>query len=202
MSVAHKLLLHAMLLSLMVGSIAGLFVGVLMVLRPSWLLHASARVNRWVATRHITNFMEKLIKVDRWFYRYHQISGIFLLSGAVFLIYFFSARFDKPRMLPVLFRAYPLPPALIDVLLDSAVLSILLGAVLVLIVGLFLLIRPSMLRGFELGANQWISLRRALRPFEISRFGVDEYLFQSVQMVGLLLLFGSLYTMAVLTAWL
>ena len=87
-------------------------------------------------------------------------------------------------------------------LLDSAVLSILLGAAFTLIISLFLLIRPSMLRGFEQGANQWISLRQALKPFEISRVGVDEYVFQNVQLAGVLLLFGSLYTLVGLTHWL
>jgi hypothetical protein len=88
------------------------------------------------------------------------------------------------------------------VLLDSTVLSILLGATFALIISLFLLIRPSMLRGFEQGANQWISLRLVLSPFEISRVGVDEYMFQNVQMAGVLLLFGSLYILVGLTTWL
>ena len=202
MSDINKFLFHALLLFLMAGSIAGLFAGASLVLRPAWLLQASKRVNRWVAMRQVAGILERVVKVDRWFYRYHQASGTLLLAGAIFLIYFFSARFDKLRVFIGLSRSFALPPALIEVLLDSAVFSILLGAAFALIVSLFLLIRPSMLRGFEQGANQWISLRRALKPFEISRVGVDEYVFRNVQMAGVLLLFGSLYTLAGLTIWL
>jgi hypothetical protein len=202
MSDINKLLFHALLLFLMTGSIAGLFAGASLVLRPVWLLYVSRRVNRWVATRQISSLLEWVVKVDRWFYRHHQASGMLLLAGAVFLIYFFIARFDRLRILIGLSRAFAIPPVLTEVLLDSAVLSILLGAAFALIISLFLLIRPSMLRGFEQGANRWISLRRALKPFEISRIGVDEYVFQNVQMAGVLLLFGSLYTLVGLTHWL
>ena len=202
MTEVNKMLLHASLLFLMAGSIAGLFAGASLVLRPAWLLHASRRANRWIATRQITSVLEQVVKVDRWFYRHHQASGVLLLTGAIFLIYFFTARLDKLRILIGLSRVFAIPPVLAEVLLDSAVLSILLGAAFALIISLFLLIRPSMLRGFEQGANQWISLRRALKPFEIPRAGVDEYVFLNVQMAGVLLLFGSLYTLAGLTIWL
>ena len=202
MSIINKLVFHMLLLFLVVGSIAGLFMGAALVMRPTWLLHASRRANRWIATRRIDSMLERIIKVDRWFYRHHRITGMLLLAGAVFLVYFFTARLDKPRILAGMSRAFSTPPALTDVLLDSTVLSILLGATFTIIISLFLLIRPSLLRGFEQGANQWVSLRRALKMFEISRVGVDEYIFQNVQMAGVLLLLGSLYTLAGLTAWL
>jgi hypothetical protein len=202
MSVINKLLFHMLLLFLMAGSIAGLFAGAALVLRPVWLLRASNHVNRWIAMRRISSLLERVIKVDRWFYRYRHASGMFILAGAVFLIYFFTARFDKLGTLIGLSRKFALSPAFIEVLVDSSVLSILLGAALALIISLFLLIRPSMMKEFEQGANQWISLRRGLKPFEISRVGVDEYVFKNVQMTGVLLLFGSLYTLAVLTIWL
>ncbi len=198
----NKFLFHALLLFLMAGSIAGLFAGASLVLRPAWLLYVSKRANRWIATRQISGLLERVIKVDRWFYRHHQASGMLLMTGAAFLLYFYSSHVDKPHVITSLSRTYAIPTMLTEVLLDSAVLSILLGAAFALIISLFLLIRPSLLRGFEQGANQWISLRQALKPFEIARVGMDEYVFQNVQMAGVLLLFGSLYTLAGLTIWL
>jgi len=202
MSVINKMLFHAMLLFLMIGSIVGLFVGAALVLRPAWLLYASRHANRWIAMPSITNLLDQVVKVDRWFYRHHQASGISLLAGAVLLIYFFTARFDKLSLLAGLSRKLPISPELTEVLLDTAVFSILLGAAATLIISLFLLIRPSMLRGFEQNANQWISMNSALKPFELSRVGFDEYVFQNVQMTGVLLLFASLYALAGLTIWL
>ena len=202
MSLVNTLLLHALLLFLVAGSIAGLVAGAALVLRPAWLLRVSTHTNRWVATRQIDRLLEQAIKVDRWFYRHHRVSGMLLLTGALFLIYFFIARFDRPAIFAGLLSAYPISPMMIGVLLDTVVLSILLGAAFTSIISLFLLYRPSMLKGFEQGANQWFSLRRALKPFEIARSGMDEYVLQNVQMTGVLLLLGSMYTLAGVTIWL
>jgi len=125
-----------------------------------------------------------------------------LLGGAIFLVQFFTGRFDKEHALAELSHTFAIQPMLMHSLLDSAVLTILLGSALALIISLFMLIRPSMLKGFEQDANQWVSLRRVLKPLEISRFAVDNYVFQNVQMTGTLLLLGSLYTLSGLTIWL
>jgi len=82
------------------------------------------------------------------------------------------------------------------------VLSALLGALFAAFVSLFLLLRPSLLSGFEQGANRWVSLRRALKPMEIPRKGVDEYVFRYGRQAGTLLVLGSLYALAFLTYWL
>jgi hypothetical protein len=198
----NKLLFHVLQLFLMAGSIAGLLTGALLIVRPGWMLFVGKRANHWIAACQPSSILERVIKVDRWFYRHNQASGMLILSGAIFLIYFFTGRFDKLHIIIGVSRAFAISPMLSDMLLDSAVLSILLGASFALIISLFLLIRPSLLRGFEQGANQWISLRLALKPFEFSRVGVEEYVFQNVQMAGVLLLFGSLYTLAALTNWL
>ncbi len=202
MSVTDTLLLRALLLFLMFGSIAGLLVGAALILRPDWLLRVSKHANRWVSTRHLDRSLEQSINLDHWFYRYRLVSGILTLAGAIYSIYFFTAAFDKPGVLAALSKHYTLPSALISWLLDALVLSSLVGAVFALIVSLFLLFRPSMLRGFEHGANQWISLRRALKPLEVPRSGVDEYVFRHVRLVGVLLLLGSLYTLVGLMIWL
>ncbi len=202
MSDVNKMLFHVLLLVLMTGSIAGLFAGTALVLRPAWLLRVGGFVNRWISTRLMSRVLERMVKVDRWFYRHHYLSGIFLLAGAIFLIQFFTGRFNKEHILAELVRLFSIQPTLMDRLLDSAVLTILLGAAFSLILSLYMLLRPSMLNCFEQGANQWVSLRRALKPLEISRFGMDEFVFQNVQMPGVLLLCGSLYTLLGLTIWL
>ncbi|MES1981505.1 MAG: hypothetical protein V4443_03410 [Pseudomonadota bacterium] len=202
MSLTNSLLLHALLMLLVVGSIAGLVVGVAMVLYPAWLMRVNRRANQWITTRQIDRVLEQAIKVDRWFYRHHRISGALLLGGAVFLIYFVIVRLNKAGILSGLAKAYAISPAISAVLLDTVVLSMVLGAAFAAIISLFLLVRPSMLRGFEQSANRWLSLRQVLKPLEVSRSGMDEYVFQNIQIAGVLLLLGSLYALAGVTLWL
>ena len=201
MSITDTLLLRSLLLFLMLGSVAGLFAGMALIMRPDWLSRVSKHTNRWVSTRRFDRQLERSVNLDPWFYRYHHTSGILTLAGAVYTLYFFTAGLDKPAAIAGLSRKFPIPPALIGSLLDALTLSCLLGAAFALIISLFLLIRPSLLRGFEQGANQLFSLRRALKPLEIQRSGVDEYVFHNVRLAGMLLLFGSLYTLVGLANW-
>lgn len=196
------MLITDVLLFLMVmAGVAGLLGGATLVMAPSWLLHASKRANRWISTRKIDHMLEQVIRVDRWFYRHHRVSGSLLLAGALFLIYFFTMRLNKETILAELSKVAIISPAFTDALLDATVLSILLGAVFALLVSLFLLVRPSMLRGFELEANKRISLRRALRPLAIGRLGVEEYVFQNVRLAGAVLLLAGLYILVGVAIW-
>ncbi len=196
------LLLRALLLFLMFGSIAGLLAGAALILRPDWLLRVSKLANRWVSTSYLERWLDQSIKSDHWFYRYHRVSGTLTLAGAVYIIYVFTAMFDKPAVLAVLSKNTVVPTEFMDVLLDALVLSSLAGAVLALIISPFLLFRPSLLRGIEHGANQWFSLWRALQLIEVVHSGVDEYVFRHARLVGVLLLFGNLYTLVWLVTWL
>jgi hypothetical protein len=47
-----------------------------------------------------------------------------------------------------------------------------------------------------------MSMRRSIKPLEMQHSGVDQYVFKNVQIVGTLLLFGSLYALAALALWL
>lgn len=202
MSIANTLLLRSLLLILMLGSVAGLLAGAALILRPEWLMRLGKFTNRWVSTRHLDSALERPVNLDHWFYRYSRVSGTLTLAGAIYIIYFFTSSFDKLGTLAGIFKNNIVPPQLMGAMLDALVLIILAGGVSAMIVSLFLLFRPSLLRGFEQRANQTSSLRRALKPLEIPRSNVDEYVFRNVRIVGVLLLFGSLYTLMGLAAWL
>ncbi len=197
-----EIALRTLLLFLMLGSIAGLLTGAVLIMRPDWMLRLGKYTNRWVSTRQLNRKLERKVKLDRWFYRHHQASGSLMLAGALWIIGFFTIAFDKPRSLAALSKNVVIPPALMEGLLDALVVASLTGAVFAVIISLFLLLRPSLLRGFEQGANQWLSLRRALKPLEISHSGVDEYVLGNFRLIGILLLFGSLYTLVMFVFWL
>ena len=57
-------------------------------------------------------------------------------------------------------------------------------------------------RGFEEGANQWLSLRQTLKPLEVPRDGLEVYVERHARQVGIFLMLGGLYTLVLLLAWL
>lgn len=199
MTIVENILLHAFLNFLMLGSVAGLVIGAILILRPHWLDRIHLFTNHWVSTRQLKKSVEKTIEFDRTFYRYRRFSGTLILLGALYLLYFFSIHLDKSSAIAGLAKNFHVPAAYVSALFDPLVLIILLGATFALFVSLFVLFRPSQLREFEKGANQWVSMRRVLKPLEIPRKGVDEFAMRHAPKVGVGLVMGSLYTLVLLT---
>ena len=199
--IVESLLLRSFVIFLMVGGMAGLIVGALLVFNPQRIRMAGNLLNRWISTRHLNQTLDRTVALDPWFYRHHRISAGLILPASGYILYAFTAGLDRQNATIEFARRFSLPSSLAGGLLDGLVLSILLGALLAVFVSLFLLLRPSLLRDFEQASNRWVSLRKALKPMEIRREGLDEYVFKHARQIGILLLIGSLYVLALLTTW-
>jgi len=199
--VVESLLLRSTVLFLMLGSLAGLVVGGLLIWNPQRLRKIGNMLNRWISTRHLDQTLDRSIDIAPWFYRHHRVSAGLILLASIYILYAFTIGLDRASAITGLSRHFSLPSGLIGGLLDALALSALLGALFAAFVSLFLLLRPSMLRDFEQGANRWVSLRRGLKPLEIRREGLDEYTFKYNRQAGILLVLGSLYTLALLSFW-
>ena len=189
MTIVETVVLSALPIFLVTGSAAGLLVGAILILRPHWLVRLSLTANRWISTRHIDKMLDIPINADSWFYRYRRASGLVTLAGALYVLYFFSMRIDNTSA----GSGYG------GVFLETMVLIALLGAALALLVSLIVLFRPSLLRKFEAAANEWISLRDAMKPLELLHNNVDEFTFRHTQQMGVVLVLCSIYTLAVFT---
>ncbi len=186
---------HALLLFMAFAAVAGVLAGAVLILRPAWLVQFGAYANRWVSTRKMDRSLERWVSLDKWFYQHHRASGAVMLGGAVWLVGFVIS-LDRPTILSALFGGNHYPMQLAQAWLDAFVLACLTAGVFAALVSTMLLLRPSMLRDFEQVANQWLSLRKTLKPVEIPRPGIDDYVLRHVRPVGALLLLGSLYTLA------
>lgn len=195
-------LMRSLILFLLVGSVVGLFGGILLLLRPDWMLSMNKFSNRWISTRKMGRSLEKSVNIDHWFYRNSHLSGVVLLTGAIYIVYALTTQVVRADLLASFGRLHLVQPVLLEPLLDTLVLIFLAGALLAMIVSLFLIFRPSMLRDLELVANRSMSLRKSLRPMEVQRGNVDQLVFGNVRVVGVLLLCASLYTLVVLAYWL
>lgn len=195
-------LFQSAVIFLALGGVAGILIGALLVFRPGAFGALSAPLNRWISTRGLDKTLESNFSLEPWLYRHRHGTGAAILFGALFVLYFFSVQLDRAETLAGLARHYPYYPSLIAGLLDALVLSALLGALCATFVALFLLFRPSLLRGFEAGTNQWLSLRKALKPMEIPRDALDRYVERHARQAGLFLLLGGLYILVLLAYWL
>lgn len=194
-------LLQSFVILLILGSLAGLVAGVLLLFRPNVLQSWGVLLNRWVSTRQMELPLDRSVNIDPWFYRHRRFAGLLILLGALYILYYFTVALDREQAILSLSRHFNLHAALTAGLLDALVLGAMLGALMALVGGMFLLLRPSLLRDFEQVANRWLSLRRAMKPVEATRPGMDEYVFAHGRQAGMLLVLGSLYVLVFLLSW-
>lgn len=182
---------EALAIFLLIGALLGILLGLVLIVRPRLLERINPLANRWVTMRHITRWLDRSIGIERWFYQYHSAAGMAVVAGAVYIFVYFGFLFDKPYTLRHL--GGMVSPMLLDWLLDALVLSLLTGAAAALVVGLFLWLRPSLLRGMEAEANRWVSSRQITKPIDVPRGEVDRFVAYHARQSGWLLLLGSIY---------
>ena len=176
---------------LLIAALLGILLGLLLTFKPDLMERINRVANRWISMRQVDRLLDRVISLEQWLYQYHRPLGILVILGAVYILVYFGVLFDKAIALQRL-NGY-VPSGLLDGLLDALVLTSLIGAVAALFVGLLLWLRPSLLRGFEEEANQWISSRRATKVLDVPHDQVNRFVARHARQIGYLLLLGSLY---------
>jgi hypothetical protein len=187
----YDFLWQSLAIFLLIGAVLGILLGLALIFRPQLLEGVNRVANRWVTMRHITRWLDRSISIERWFYQYHGAAGLAILAGAVYIFIYFGFLFDKPYTLRQLGSV--VTPVLLDWLLDVLVLSLLTGAAAALIAGLFLWLRPSLLRGMEAEANRWVSSRQVTKTIDVPHGQIDHFVAHHARQSGWLLLLGSIY---------
>jgi len=185
------ILWRSLAIFLLIGALMGVAVSLLLIFKPHLMARVNRVANRWISTRHLDQLLDRSISVEHWFYQRHRPLGMLITLGACYILVYFGLLFDKASALQRL-SGYA-PVRLLDMLLDTLALASLTGAAVALFTGLFLWLRPSLLRGIEESANQWVSSRRATRVMAIPRDQVERFVMGHAQRVGWLLLLGSIY---------
>ena len=175
------------------GALLGVLLAVLLIFRPQHLEQFNRVANRWVSTRHISQWLDRSISIEHWFYRHHRAVGAAIVLGAAYIFIYFGFRFDRAYTLLRWSQKLPLPAPQLNGLLNALVLGALTGGAVALIAGLFLWFRPSLLRDVEEQSNRWVSSRRATKVLDVPHGQVDIFVAQHAQKVGWLLLLASIY---------
>ena len=185
---------------LLIGALAGVALALLLIFNLRFLERLSRLANRWISTRQVNRWLDRSVKIERWFYRHHRAAGAAITLGASYVLIYFGFLFDKAVAMQR--QGGRLPASLLEALLDALVMGALLGGAVAFISGIIVFVRPRLLRGVEKQANRWVSLRRASKMLDVPRGQVDRYIVRHAQRAGWLLLAGSLYLLVVLLrAW-
>lgn len=194
MSVSTALLLNLFTLFLIGGCVAALFIGIWILVRPETFLRANKFLSQWYTTRKITKPLMVPRRTERFVYRYHRVLGFFIVACALYVLYGVCYEYDKNSIITAFFGSEErYPPA--AWLVPALAMMVGVGGLFALVVGGFLVVRPSLLKGFETWANRWVSARSATKFLDTMWFGPDQWVMRHPRVVAILLILGSAYAL-------
>ncbi|MFY9260712.1 MAG: hypothetical protein WAO71_09415 [Gallionella sp.] len=194
--VTEILLWRMLAMFLSIGAGMGIVLGLLLIVKPAYFECVNRIANRWISLRRLSLLFDRSVKIEHFFYRHHRVIGLGITFSAIYLFVYFGALFDKAQALYALADILPAP--FLAMFLDTLVLSLLVGGAAVLVVGVFLWMRPSLLRGLEEEVNQWVSSRQATKFLDVSHDMVEVFVARHLRRVGWLLLLSSVYLLFLL----
>lgn len=163
--------------------------GLAIIVMPSISIRISRLMNTWVETDHIFNAMDKNLKSERVFYRYHRIFGAFITLGSMFIFYTFVIQYGENSIHIRSIEIFSL--AATDWLVTSLIFFVSLCSVVFMIFGLFIILRPSGIKQIEKKLNQWVDTGNI--NFNYQHQEADTYFQEHPRLIGLLVIAGGLY---------
>lgn len=192
-SIVGEIVLQSLLALLLGGAALSLIVGVWLYLHPERLFSLGQRLNKWFSTQSLTRVMDATRHIERPVYRNHRRVGALLIASALYILYQLTLNYDKAATLRMM-KDYNLQLA--GWLLDSAAFIIALTSVLTLMIGMVLMIRPSLLRAFETWSNRWYSGGdKAAQLLDRMHHLPDRLAVRHSRFIAVLIVLGSLYVL-------
>jgi hypothetical protein len=140
-------------------------------------------LRRWLLEIDLIALLDRRQSIERALYRHHRAFGAAVIVGAAALLVPLWELHNHPLVAGVL------PGILGDWGVRAVILTSWALAVFALGIGVFLLIRPSALKGFETKANRWIepfpSSAKTTVPADT---GINRLILRAPRLIGLLLL--------------
>ena len=178
---------------LMVGAAFALLVGLMLLLDSKRAFRIGERLDHWVSTREVIKPLEEHRNISRPLYRMHRLLGALICAGALYSLIVLGMPSGETAIAKSLSGIGPTRFA--EWLSDSMRYVLLAGNFGALLFGLVFIVRPSALKSLEAWADRRISERKAVMPLEKMRMSADQFLRRHPQVVGMLLILGSLYVL-------
>ena len=191
------ILLQSFLIFVVVGCVFSFIIGVCMLLKPEGVLRLNQYLSRWVGTEKLAAVLDAPHNVEAALYRRHRSVGVLVLAGGLYILYVMLFAFKKKAAGGDL--SFGLNPQIAAWLLDALGVVLVVSSLLGLIIGFFLVVRPSVFKPVEEWGNKWYATEKSLRVMEAVHLKPDEAMIRNYRFVAALVVAGSLYV--ILSYW-
>lgn len=190
---------QALTLVLVLGLLLSAATGALLCLRPAATLNRFARYSRWIDTRAFFEQLEKPFVWEHYFYRHHRWLGLMICAGAAYVLWQWAAVYRRESLLNALGSTYStggldwIVPGM-----EAVVVGLHLG---ILLLGLAVTLRPSVLKSVERWANYWVGSGHSLDFLDRREGAPDQWVSIYPRMFGLLVLLASIFSLSALAPY-
>lgn len=204
MSLAPGSPVYYFVLFLIIGNLAALLLGVLIMTTPRRMGALFSGRARWISGRRLTKPLEVSRETDRALLKHPRVLGAIMLTSAALILIkgtlFISeiGTAEGGRLLARLYGGTHLASGAWESLWLSLVSLIMLGALLALAVGLLSMFSTKTLKRVSQIANRWISTRRAFKPFAKPHYQLDKLVRERPRLWGGVITVLSTYAVVVL----
>ncbi len=195
--IAGDIVFDTSMLFLTGGALVALIIGVWMVVHANSLFNLNNYLNRWYSTRQMSRPLTKPIQAEPFIYKYHKSIGAFILIGSGYVFYQLAIRSEISTVQRLLLGPEYQTHSL-NWVVSAVLLALMIGSIATFIVGAYLFIRPSLLKGVEAWGNRWMTMRKSTKFLDIMREGPEPFIVNHPRAVGGIIVAGSLYILAML----
>lgn len=190
--------LPTLLTFLLLGATGGLIVGIWLAVWPAHFFLVTGGLNRWTSARRALKIWETPLRWEQFFYRYHRFFGIVIVLATGWTLYYFIRLYSAAQVLSLMQHNPGIRSSWV-LLLNGTVWVIRTASLLAMLIGLVVLMRPSLLKQFEAKSNTWVSTRKMMRPLEQSYPMADSFANRHPRAAGLIIVVISCYALISLT---
>lgn len=165
------------------------------------LLLAPNATLRLIHHRHVETPGPRPIRkyrIERFFYRNHRWFGLTMIVGGLYTLFQLGFSLDLVEAQKTLGTLFP-APQLGAWLVESGIVYLWATNLFVLVLGFVVVLRPSLLKGFESWSNTPVS---ELRPIAQSRSLFEQWLHRHPRQAAVFLLVGTFYVVTMFTFYL
>jgi hypothetical protein len=159
-----------------------------MLIKPQRMVAWSQYFSRWIGSEKLSEQLDRPRWIERYFYRHHRVVGGVLVIGAVYVLYTFLFSYNV-RRISAAFASHSWG------LLDALIGLLLIGSVFTALVGLLVLVSPSLLREIETSANRWVATDGMVTIFNDMRISFDQFIQRHSKVAGAGMIIGGLYVL-------
>jgi hypothetical protein len=188
---ASQVLLPAWLIFVLVWSIAGLAIGLGLLLARGAALRYASGVNRWVSTRQSLRWLELPVDMNRPLWAWRRIFAFAIVAGAAFSLAFLAG-LETDRLVQMLTKEPARSSLVTTWAVDSLKWILIVGNLFSLATGIVLALFPRAMRGLEKTFDHWHSTRDFADGLDRQLYPLDRAVAAWPRTAGLLITAASL----------